>query len=152
MAPPASHARPERRLARPSPLVVGLALAGAAGIAFVTLCPIGLRPHLGSATQERFGAYFVLGVLVALAAGRRWLGATAVVLLLAFGLEAAQALAPGRDPAMSDALVKALGGVLGAAVAQLVFPIRRLIARTPRLAALPPEALPPQRLSPRRAS
>jgi hypothetical protein len=139
MAAPESHARPERRLARPSPLVVGLALTAVAAIAFVTLCPIGLRPRLASATQERLCAYFVLGVLIALAAGRRWLGATAVVLILAFGLEAAQALAPGRDPAMSDALVKAFGGVLGAAAAQLVFPVRRLIVRISRPAARPAE-------------
>jgi hypothetical protein len=142
MAAPAPHARPERRLARPSPLVVGLALAAIAGIAFVTLCPIELRPRLASPTQERLAAYFVLGVLVTLAAGRHWLGATAVVLILAFGLEAAQALAPGRDPAMSDALVKALGGVLGSAAAQLVFPIRRLAARMSRPAEPLPAAAP----------
>jgi hypothetical protein len=137
MARAASRAGSERRLAKPSPLVVSLALAGAGGIAFVTLCPIGLRPHLGSATEERFAAFFVLGVLVALAAGRRWLGATAVVVVLAFGLEAAQGLAPSRDPALADALVKAFGGVLGASVAQLVFPIRRLIAHVVRLADRP---------------
>jgi hypothetical protein len=148
MAETAARTRPERRLARPSPLVVGLALAAVAGVAFVTLCPIGLRPRLASPTEERLAAYFVLGLLVALAAGRRWLGATAVVLILAFGLEAAQALVPTRDPAMADALVKAAGGILGSAAAQLVFPIRRLIARlVPRGA----EAL-PQRISPRRAS
>jgi hypothetical protein len=110
-------------------MIVGLAALGAAAIAFVTLCPIGLRPHLASATEERFGAYFVLGVLVALAAGRRWLGAMAVVVVLALGLEAAQLLAPTRDAAMSDALVKALSGVLGTAAAQLIFPVRRLLTR-----------------------
>ncbi|MFL5295000.1 MAG: hypothetical protein ACJ798_01330 [Phenylobacterium sp.] len=120
---------PDRRLARPSPLSIALAAAVLAGIAFATLCPIGLRPHLASANAERFAAFALLGAAVGMAAGRRALAATALVVLAAFALEAAQGLAPGRDPALSDALVKALGGVLGSAGAQLAYPLRRLIAR-----------------------
>jgi hypothetical protein len=117
---------PERRRAKPSVLLIALAMLGAAITGFVTLCPIALRPHLWSANHERFAAYFTLGVLVALAAQRRWLGALALVVVLAFGLEAAQRLVPGRHAMLSDATVKALGGVLGCAVVQVGFPLRRL--------------------------
>jgi hypothetical protein len=129
MATAASYAGPNRRLARPSKLVVALVGLGVVAIAFATLCPIGLRPHLAGANTERFGAYFPLGVLIALAARRRWLAATACVVVLAFGLEAAQLFVPGRDAMMSDAVVKAMSGVLGSTVGQVIFPIRRLIAR-----------------------
>ena len=129
MATPLVQAGAERRQARYSPLRIGLAAFAIAAIAFVTLCPIGLRPHVAPANVERFGAYLVLGGLVAFAAGRRVLAATAVVVLLAVALEAAQALAPGRDPAVSDAIVKALGGVAGAALVAMTYPIRRWLAR-----------------------
>jgi len=125
MAIDAAHAGPERRVARPSPSRIGLAALAVAAIAFVTLCPIGLRPHLASGDEERFAAFLALGVLAGRAAGRRGLVATAAVVLLAFGLEGAQGLAPGRHAALSDALVKALGGVVGAAAAQLAYPLMR---------------------------
>ncbi|HEY8002901.1 MAG TPA: hypothetical protein VIE16_01670 [Phenylobacterium sp.] len=120
-----AHAGSERRVAPPSPRWIGLAALALAGVAFVTLCPIGLRPHLAGADKERFAAFLVLGALFGRAAGRRGLAATAAVVLLAFALELAQGLAPGRHAASSDALVKALGGVTGVAAAQLWFPLRR---------------------------
>jgi hypothetical protein len=129
---------PERRLARPSPRQIGLAILALAAIAFVTLCPIGLRPHFANADQERFAGFLVLGALLARAAGRRGLAATAAVLLLAFGLELAQGLAPGRHAALSDALVKALGGVLGVAATQLAYPLQRWLARGQPAAAPTP--------------
>jgi hypothetical protein len=131
MATTILETRPERRRAKPSVLLIALAILSAAAIAFVTLCPIGLRPHFGSANNERFTAFFALGALVALAAQRRSLGALALVVFLAFGLEAAQSLVPGRHGMLSDAIVKALGGVLGCAAAQLSFPLRRLLAAAP---------------------
>jgi hypothetical protein len=133
MATPIFDTRPERRRAQPSVLLIALAILSAEVIGFVTLCPISLRPHLWSANQERFVAYFVVGALVALAAQRRRLGALALVLFLAFGLEAAQRLIPGRHAMLSDATVKALGGVLGCAAAQISFPLRRLLAGAPAL-------------------
>jgi hypothetical protein len=119
----------ERRRATASKPVVGLALLGAAGVAFVTLCPIEWRPHLASANLERFAAYGVLGALISRASGRRGLAATVVAVGLAFGLEAGQRLAPGRHAEMADALVKALGGVLGVAGVQLMYPLRRIMVR-----------------------
>ena len=141
MATAISYIGPNRRLAKPSPLLVGLVVLGVAGIAYATLCPISLRPHLASANQERFGAYFVLGILIALAAGRRWMAATAFVVVLACGLEAAQLLVPGRDATVSDALVKALGGVFGSTAGQFIFPLGRLIARESGLADRRADAL-----------
>jgi hypothetical protein len=129
MSTAASYARSERRRARPSPRLVSLAATVVAAIAFVTLCPIALRPHLGSANAERFAAYALLGCVVGLSSGRRWLHATALVVLAAFALEAAQGLAPGRHAALSDAMVKALGGVLGSGLAQFAYPLRRLAGR-----------------------
>ncbi len=127
MATTISDTRPERRQAKPSVLLIALAILGAEITGFVTLCPIALRPHLWSANHERFAAYFILGVLVARAGQRRWLSALALIVLLAFGLEAAQRLVPGRHAMLSDATVKALGGVLGCAAAQVGFPLRRLL-------------------------
>ncbi len=131
MATTILQTRPERRRAKPSVLLIALAILSAEVIGLATLCPISLRPHLWSANHERFVAYFGLGALIALAAQRRWLGALALTVFLAFGLEAAQRLVPGRHAMLSDATVKALGGVLGCAAAQLAFPLRRLLARAP---------------------
>ena len=50
------YSGPERRIAKPSPTLICLAVMGVAAIAFVTLCPINLRPHFASADEERFGA------------------------------------------------------------------------------------------------
>ncbi|HEX3888611.1 MAG TPA: hypothetical protein VHW05_14035 [Phenylobacterium sp.] len=129
MTSPRSRAWPDRRRAKPSAITVGGALLGMAAVGFVTLCPIGLRPHLANADVERFGAYLVLGLLVSRAAGRRAVAATMLVMALAFGLEAAQRFAPGRHALMAQALIKAFGGLSGVMVAQLGFPMTRLIAR-----------------------
>ena len=129
ISPPRAPFGRERRRARPSKAVIAAAVLGVGAIAFVTLCPIGLRPHLVSANLERFGAYLVLGVLVSRAAGRQALGATLVIMALAFGLEAAQRLAPGRHAHLADAVVKAFGGVSGVAGYQMLFPLRRMLVR-----------------------
>ncbi len=118
-----------RRISKPSPALIALALLGVAGIAYATLCPIGMRPHLASADEERFGAYFVLGIALAFAAPRRWIATGTFVVVLALGLEAAQLLIPGRDAVLHDAIVKAAGGVLGSAIGHSVFAIRRTFAR-----------------------
>jgi len=124
-----AYAGPNRRLAKPSPLIVGLAALGAAGIAFATLCPQSLRPHMGDPDAERFAAFMILGALIALAAGRRWARATMAIVTLAVGLEAAQLIVPGRDAMLADAIIKAMGGVCGVASAQAFFILRRLALR-----------------------
>jgi hypothetical protein len=125
----AAYAGRNRRRARPSKAVIATAGVGMAAVAFVTLCPIGLRPHFMGATLERLAAYLAVGLLISRAAGRRAVAATVVVIVLAFGLEVAQLAAAGRHARMAEAVGKALGGVTGVAAYQLMFPLRRLIVR-----------------------
>jgi len=119
----------ERRVTTPSPAFAVLSVLGVAAIVFATLCPIGLRPHLASANQERIGAYFVLGFLLALTFRRHWKLVALAVALIAIGLEAGQLLVPGRDARVADAVVKALGGLLGVGAGNLAFPVKRLLTR-----------------------
>jgi VanZ family protein len=104
---------------------MALALAGLAMIAYATLCPIEMRPHLASANEERFGAYFVLGFLGALAVPRQLSLVSISLVLIAFGLEWGQRFVPTRDPALADAIVKAFGGMLGAQCGVTTFTFRR---------------------------
>jgi hypothetical protein len=117
----------ERRVHRAPSAVIITAFAGLAGIVFATLCPIGMRPHFASPNVERFGAYFVLGVLLSLAFPRRRLAVITGVLVLACALEAAQLLIPGRDGRVADAAVKALGGIIGASAGYGIYPLRRFL-------------------------
>jgi VanZ family protein len=123
------YAGPERRKAKPPVWVLVLAALAVAAIAYATLCPIGMRPHFASADLERFGAYFVLGLIICRAAPRRSLGVIAFVIALAFGLEAAQTFVPGRDGRFTDACVKATGGVVGAQLGLLQFAAQRNFPR-----------------------
>lgn len=118
----------ERRITQPSPLFAAGAVFALVMIACATLCPIQYRPHLAQANHERFAAFFALGALLALTFRRRWAMVAAAVMLLAVGLEAAQLLVPTRDARLADAVVKALGGFLGAGAGYAVFPIRRGLA------------------------
>jgi hypothetical protein len=115
----------ERRTAKPSVGLICLAGLGVLAIIFATLCPIALRPRLGPPDLERFGAFFALGLIVSRAASRRPLLAAALMVLLAFGLEGAQLLIPGRDGRFHDACLKAAGGVLGVQLGLASFAIRR---------------------------
>jgi VanZ family protein len=90
------------------------------GIAFVTLCPIDLRPHAGNPDLERAVAYFVFGAAVALGFPKRLLYDVLFVCVVAGVLEALQLIDPGRDGRLSDALVKAAAGVIGILVAKAV--------------------------------
>jgi VanZ family protein len=89
-------------------------------IAFVTLCPIQYRPVTGHVVSERFGAFLLLGLALRLATPRRSLAAVGVVGLIAGGLEAAQALVPGRHGHLIDAMEKFAGGVSGVILASLL--------------------------------
>ena len=127
--PRSLYSGPERRIAKPSPALLCLVALGVAAIAFATLCPIGLRPHLASANEERFGAYFVLGLIVSQAAPRRSGLVLSFLVLLALGLEAAQTLIPGRDGRFADACVKATGGVVGAQLGFMSYAVCRWLQR-----------------------
>jgi hypothetical protein len=127
--PRARYLGQERRIAKRSPALLCLLAVGVAAIAFVSLCPIGLRPQLASPDEERFGAYFVLGLIASQAAPRRGALVLSLLVLLAFGLEAAQTLIPTRDGRFADACVKATGGVLGAQVGFMSYAVRRWLQR-----------------------
>jgi hypothetical protein len=119
------HLGVERRSGRIHPLFLLLTAVGVVAIAFATLCPLELRPRLGDANVERFGAYFIVGFTAALAAPRRVTLVSVSLVVLAFGLEAAQRLAPGRDAVLTDAVVKGFGAMLGAQIGVMTFAGRR---------------------------
>jgi VanZ family protein len=92
-----------------------------------TLGPVSDRPQFGHPQGERFGAFFALGLCWAAAYPRRPWRVLAGLAVAAVLLEGAQALVPGRDPGVPDALAK----IIGAAVAvALVAGARRLLRRS----------------------
>jgi len=99
-----------------------------AGIAFVTLAPIGLRPVTeASPNAERALAYALFGVAFALAYPRRLGLALLIIVASAVGLEFLQALAATRHARLLDAGVKLMGGGLGVFVG---LAISRLVPAT----------------------
>lgn len=96
------------------------ALALLAIIVFATLSPIQLRPHIAEANVERALAYMLLGFALALGFPSRLYQAVIFVVVTAGMLELLQIFDPGRHARLADALVKALAGVVGIVVGQLV--------------------------------
>jgi VanZ family protein len=82
-------------------------------IAYATLSPIGLRPHLANVSVERFGAFAAAGLLFGLAYPRRLWLVLATVLGSAVVLELLQRITPDRHGMVPDAEVKFIGGVVG---------------------------------------
>lgn len=85
-------------------------------IFIVTIGPIDWRPISGEpADVERFGAFFFVGALFALAYPKHWM----LVLLLIVGcaglFELLQRLTPGRHGEILDFLIKAAGALGGTA-------------------------------------
>jgi hypothetical protein len=85
----------------------------AALIVFVTLGPLADRPKFGHPQDERFLAFLVLGFCWAATYPVRLWRVFVGVAGAAVVLEAAQALAPGRDPHVADALAKIAGAATG---------------------------------------
>ncbi|MQW90471.1 VanZ family protein [Sinorhizobium saheli] len=84
-------------------------------IAYSTLSPLSMRPHIGSWVQvERFGAFGLLGLLFAIAHPRRAGSALAVVLAAAVGLELMQMFSADRHARLIDLSVKMAGAGCGA--------------------------------------
>lgn len=90
-----------------------------AAIVFSTLSPLHLRPRTGHPDLERFAAFFLAGACFAWAYPRRWRLVLFAVVVVAGLLEAAQLLVPGRDAHVHDAVIKAVGGAAGVALAAL---------------------------------
>lgn len=90
-------------------------------IVFVTLAPIGSRPHFPGSDPdvERFLAFLLLSGALSLAYPRRFALIFALTIGLVIGLEAAQLLEPTRHGRSHDAIVKILGAMAGAALAVL---------------------------------
>lgn len=87
----------------------------------VTVSPIGLRPHTAfGAGPERMAAFFLLGLLFGIGYDRHWLLTIALVIVIAFGVESLQWLIPSRHARFDDALVKAIGGVVGVLIGYIV--------------------------------
>ncbi len=79
------------------------------------------NPHL-----EHFAAYAFLGLAFALAYPSRILLVVGIVVGAALGLETLQLLTPDRHGRAVDAFVKALGGISGICVGQILSFLLRL--------------------------
>ena len=95
-------------------------------VILVTLSPVGDRPSLASPHLEHFAAFALIGFAFALAYPHRVLLVFAIVVGAALGLEALQLLTLDRHARAVDALVKALGGISGICVGQMVSFLLRL--------------------------
>ncbi len=120
----------ERRLKLMSVHWLLLAALALAAIAFVTLCPMPLRPRwFANPDAERFVAFASLGFAAKLAFPRKHLWTIAGLVLVAAGLEAAQNLAPGRDAHLRDAVVKAIGAMTEVQLQAVGLIARRAVAK-----------------------
>jgi VanZ family protein len=86
----------------------------------VTLSPIDARPVLSAPHLEHFAAFALMGLAFALAYPDRVLLVVVIVVGSAGGLEALQLLTPDRHGHAADAFVKALGGISGISVGQVL--------------------------------
>lgn len=89
-------------------------------IAFATLSPIGLRPHVGDVSGERFIAFAAVGLLFGLAYPRHLWLVTLMVGGIAVGFEVLQHLTPDRHGRIPDALVKLAGALTGTGLAYVL--------------------------------
>src|ERR1700723_1807519 len=94
-------------------VAVLLAWSLAIGLILVTWGPQALRPRIAHPTIERFGAYFLTAAIFVAAYPKRALTIALATVAFAVALEFGQFIAPGRDPRISDAVVKSLGGLCG---------------------------------------
>ena len=84
------------------------------GLAAATLVPLELRPHSSLSPQvERFLAFALAGLCLALAYPRRPILIIVAIVVTALGLEAAQFLAISRHPGVPDLFAKLAGGGAG---------------------------------------
>ncbi|OAP39858.1 hypothetical protein AU381_09930 [Sinorhizobium glycinis] len=103
--------------------VVGWLLLGL--IAYSTLSPIGMRPHIGTWVHvERFGAYGLLGFLFATAYPRRIPVVLGMVLGAAFAFELLQMLSADRHARVEDVAVKMTGAAFGVGAAWFALVLR----------------------------
>ncbi|MBT9370089.1 VanZ family protein [Rhizobium sp. CSW-27] len=95
-----------------------LAWLSLAAIIFVTISPIGLRPHDPLPVNlDRALAFAVMGFLFIMAYPKRPLLLIVVLLASAGLIEMLQFLAPTRHAHLADAVIKAMGAGAGALLA-----------------------------------
>lgn len=83
-------------------------------IVFVTVSPIGLRPHtITTVSIDRAGAFAVASLLFVLAYPKQWKLAAVLLIAGAMGMELLQYLSPTRHAHLADASVKAGGSAVG---------------------------------------
>jgi len=112
-------------------LAVLLAWMLAAALVVVTWGPQSVRPHLFADPQiERFGAFFLTAAVFVFAYPRRFPLIAVAAAIFAVLLELGQFVAPGRDPGLSDAIAKAVGGICGAMVMAGLLRARLIPSRT----------------------
>jgi VanZ family protein len=95
------------------------AFAVFAFIAFATLSPIDVRPSTGEVGPERFSAFALFGLLVALSLPRRPWTAAAIAVTIAAVLETLQLVVPTRHAHLADAIMKSMGAIAGVSLAEL---------------------------------
>lgn len=113
-------------------IFLSLSLALIALVTFATLSPLGLRPHMGGATVERFGAFGLIGFALGMTFPRRFWLVLGIVIVTALGLELLQLLTPDRHGRLIDAWVKLAGGVAGVCASWLALRLLPLVGG-PRL-------------------
>lgn len=90
-------------------------------VVFVTMSPIGLRPHDVLPVEfDRALAFCIMSGLFTLAYPRRWLSILVMTVLGAMLIEALQTLTSTRHAQLADALVKAGGAVAGVLLARSI--------------------------------
>lgn len=91
-----------------------------AAIIFVTVSPIGMRPHdVLPVNTDRSLAFALLAGLFVAAYPRHWIWVGLAIVLSAVGIEWLQDLSPTRHARLSDASVKAAGALLGVVVGRV---------------------------------
>ena len=98
-------------------------------IVFVTVSPINLRPHtLITVNIDRAAAYAVVGLLFALAYPKNWKTTAILLVIGAAGFEFLQIFSTTRHARVEDALVKAVGALVGVAIGHLYTKTRTRLA------------------------
>lgn len=105
--------------------LIAIAWACVAFIAFATLSPIGLRPHLASPHREYVLAFATLSLLFSLTYPNRPVLVLALIVCAAAILETLQAFTVDRHPRVLDFLFKSMGAVCGSFAAAVY---RRVIS------------------------
>lgn len=93
--------------------LMAIAWACLAFIAFATLSPIGLRPHLASPHREYLAAFATLSLLFSLIYPRRPVLVLASIICAAAILETLQVFTIDRHPRVLDFAFKSMGAVCG---------------------------------------